>query len=245
MLLALCLSCALPALVSAKTTAALKVAFSPDIAGASTTVTFSAAFTNSTGGVPAPVTKSVTHLPAGLEVELAGATTCSRAKLELEEPGAGACPASSLLGAGSALASVDLGLEPIEEHAPVTAVLASNKPGDISFYFDGEGTYPITEQVIAKATLTGNARTGQTFTIKVPPIPSTVGGPNASIINFVMSLGRQKVISLARHHRGKIAQGRGIILPKSCKGKLSFPTKLYFEGQGPVSVATSVPCPRR
>jgi hypothetical protein len=223
----------------------LKVAFAPNVAGAASTITFSAHFNESDGGVPAPVTKSITHLPPGIELELSGVATCSLAKLELEEPGAGDCPANSLLGAGTSFAEADLGLEPIEEHAPVTAVLGSSKPGRILIYLDAEGTYPITEQVIAKATLTGSPATGQTFTINVPPIPTTVGGPNASVVDFKMSLGRQKVLSLARHHRGKIAPARGLLLPESCNGKLAFSTKIFFQGQAPLNVTTSVPCPRR
>jgi hypothetical protein len=197
--------------------------------------------------VPAPIHKSITRLPAGLGIDVTGLKTCSRATLELEEPGAGACPKASLLGAGSAFAEVGLGGTPIEEHAPVTAVLGAVSPGRTLIYFDGEGTYPITEQVIAKAILTGNPATGQTFTIEVPPIPSTVGGPSASVLDFSMSMGRQKVLSLYRHRRGRVgAVPLGIVLPKSCHGRLAFPTKLFFlRGQTPLNETPTAPCPRR
>lgn len=239
----------LPAAAGAATSATIKVAFAPNVAGAPSTVTFSAAFKGSQGGVPAPITKSITHLPPGLEIQLNGVSTCSLATLELEEPGAGKCPSTSLLGAGTSFAEAPLGGEPIQEHAPVTAVLGSSRPGRILIYFDAEGTYPVTEQVIAKATLTGSAAKGQTFTITVPPIETDVGGPDASVIDFTMSLGRQKVLSLIRHRhgrgRGKAAPARGLVLPTSCHGKLAFPTELFFKGQGPIKVSTSLPCPRR
>jgi hypothetical protein len=241
----LCSLCALPASSSAATTAVLKVSFAPNVAGAPTTVTFSASFKASDGGVPAPVTKSITHLPPGLEVQLNGTATCSLATLELEETGAGKCPAASLLGAGTSFAEAPLGGVPIQEHAPVTAVLGSSRPGRILIYLDAEGTYPVTEQVIAKATLTGSVAAGQIFTIRVPPILTDPGGPDASVVDFSMSLGRQKALALARHHRGKVAPARGIVLPSKCHGKLSFPTKLFFKGQGPINVDTSLPCPRR
>jgi hypothetical protein len=232
---------------SASTTAKIGLSFAPNVAGSPTTVTIKASFRDSSGGVPAPIRKSVTHLPPGLEIDVSGLSTCSLAKLELEEPGAGACPKASLLGAGTTFAEADLGLEPIQEHAPVTAVLGSSKPGRTLIYLDGEGSYPITEQVIAKATITGSSASGQTFTITVPPIPTSVGGPNASVLDFTMSLGRQKVISLDRHRRGKsVALPRGLVLPRSCHGKLAFPTKLFFAGgQSPISLSPSVPCPRR
>jgi hypothetical protein len=248
-LVVLCSLGVVPAVASAKTTATLKVAFAPDVAGASTTVTFTAAFKAPEGAVPAPITKSITHLPPGLEIQLGGVSTCSLKTLELEEPGAGDCPAASLLGAGTSFAEAGLGGEPIQEHAPVTAVLGSSRPGHILIYLDAEGTYPITEQVIAKATLTGSAATGQTFTINVPPILTDPGGPDASVLDFTMSLGRQKVLSLLRHRhgrgRGKAAPARGIVLPSRCHGKLAFPTELFFKGQGPITVDTSLPCPRR
>ena len=231
---------------TASTTAKVGLSFAPNVAGSPTTVTITAAFREPNGGVPAPIRKSITHLPPGLEVDVSGLSTCSLAKLELEEPNAGACPKASLLGGGTTFAEADLGLEPIQEHAPVTAVLGSAKPGRIVMYLDGEGSYPITEQVIAKAILTGNPATGQTFTITIPPIPTSVGGPNASVLNFTMSLGRQKVISLDRHRHGKSgALPRGLILPRSCHGQLSFPTKLFFAGQSPISLTPTVPCPRR
>ena len=224
-----CLLGVVPAVASAKTTATVKVAFAPDVAGAPSTVTFSATFTASDGGVPAPVTKSITHLPPGLEVQLSGVSTCSLATLELEEPGAGDCPAASLLGAGTSFAEAGLGGEPIKEHAPVTAVLGSSTPGRTLIYLDAEGTYPVTEQVIAKATLTGNAASGQTFTIKVPPILTDPGGPDASVADFSMSLGRQKVLSLVRHRhgrgRGKAAPARGIVLPRAATASSRSPPR--------------------
>ena len=231
----------------ALTTAKLGVKFSPDVAGTPTTVTMTASFRADGGGVPAPIRKSITRLPPGLEIDVSGLKTCPLAKLELEEPGAGACPTASLLGAGTTFAEASLGLEPIQEHAPVTAVLGSAQPGRILIYLDGEGSYPITEQVIARATVTGNSSTGQTFTITVPPIPTSVGGPNASVVNFTMSLGRQKVIALDRHRHGHGPRTlpRGLVLPRTCHGRLAFPTKLFFVGQGPVTDTPTVPCPRR
>jgi hypothetical protein len=235
-----------PAAASAATTAKIGVKFAPDVAGAPTTVTMTASFRATDGGVPAPIRKSITHLPPGLEIDVSGLSTCPLAKIELEEPGAGACPATSLLGAGTTFAEADLGLEPIQEHAPVTAVLGSASPGRILIYLDGEGSYPITEQVIARAVITGNSGTGQTFTITVPPIPTSVGGPNASVLDFTMSLGRQKALALRRRRRhGKGAVPRGLVLPRSCHGSLAFPTKLFFAGQAPISVTPTVPCPRK
>lgn len=247
---ATCAACAvLPAVAQARTTAHITVAFAPDVAGVPTTVTIGAVFKDSKGGVPTPIRKSVTHLPPGIETDLAGVTTCSLATLELEEPGAGACPESSLLGAGSAFAEVALGGEPISGTATVTAVLGSSGPGRLVLYLDGEATYPVTEQIIAKGTLTGNPATGQTFTVEVPPIPSDVGGPNVSVVNFKMSLGRQKVLSIhphPRHSQRPSVLARGIVLPRSCpRGKLFFPTTLFFQGGGTYSTTPTAPCPRR
>jgi hypothetical protein len=221
------------------------------VAAERTTITFTAAFREAHGGVPAPIKKSVTHLPPGLEVDLAGVTTCSPATME--EPGGDACPKTSLLGAGSAFAEVGLGGEPIQEHAPVRAFLGSVRPGRIVLYFDAEGTYPVTQTVITRVTLTGSPATGEIFTVEVPPILSTVGGPNVSVVDFKMSLGRQKVLSIHPHLRYYSTGGarrvrvfpRGIVLPKRCpKGRLYFPTKLFFEGGSTYSTTPTAPCPR-
>ncbi len=245
----LCLTCVLCAgSATAATTAAIKVKFAPNVAGAASTVTITANFRASDGGVPAPIRKSVTHLPPGMEIDVSGLRTCSLAKIELEEPGAGACPSTSLLGAGTTFAEVQLGGggEPIREHAPVTAVLGSAGPGRILIYLDGEGTYPVTEQVVARATITGSPATGQTFTITVPPIPSTVGGPSASVVDFTISLGRQKALSLERHRHAHGPLPRGIVLPRSCpRGGLAFPTKLFFQGQKTITTTPTIPCPRK
>jgi hypothetical protein len=236
----------LVASAQAHTSAAIKLGFAPNTAGAPSTITISANFKASDGGIPAPIRKSVTHLPPGLEIELNGLRTCPLAKIELEEPGAGACPAASLLGSGSAFAEVGLGGTPIQEHAPVTAVLGSVSPGRVLIYLDGEGTYPVTEQVIARAVLSGNPATGQTFTITVPPILSVVGGPNVSVVDFDMSLGRQRAQTLLRHRHSHEKLPRGIVLPRSCPhGGLAFPTTLFFQGQGPVHLTPAVPCPRK
>ncbi len=250
---ALCLLGALPTVADARTTADIAVALAPDVAGSPTTITFTAAFKDAKGGVPAQIERSVTHLPPGLEVDLTGVGTCSPATME--EPGGDACPKSSLLGAGSAFAEVNLGgEEPVQEHAPVRAFLGSVRPGRTVLYFDAEGKVPVEQTVITRVTITGSPAAGQTFTIDVPPIPSSVGGPNVSVVDFKMSLGRQKVLSIHPHSRYYATVNgrrmrvfpRGIVLPRRCRGgRLSFPTKLFFQGGETLATTPTAPCRTR
>src|SRR5271154_5030264 len=77
-------------------TLAVHASFSPDELGASTNLSLTANFISSTGRPPSPITKFVLYAPAGIEVDLHGARTCTAATLERRGPGG--CPADSRAG---------------------------------------------------------------------------------------------------------------------------------------------------
>jgi hypothetical protein len=213
--------------------AVIRPSFSPDAPGARTAVAF--AFTirdpEGEGEVPPPLRSMVVHLPAGLGVDLRGVATCAPQRLRSRGPAA--CPSRSLLGRGHARLQVHAGSQAIPEDATITAVRTPDRAGHPALAIFGHGDTPLQEQTLSTATLLGDrAPFGARLSVSIPPIPTLVLEPDASVISFSLTLG------------GAGAHAGALTVPRRCP-EAGFPFAAEFGfADGTRAAATArVPCP--
>lgn len=236
-ILALALCAALPAFAQADTVATIRPSFLPDRLGASTSFTLALRFSGGEGQVPAPLSKMVVHLPAGLGIGLRGVSTCSQARLQRR--GAAGCRSSSLLGHGHAILDVHAGSQTIPEEATVWAFRGPDRGGRPTLEIFGQGETPLDESTISTAVLDPDgAPYSSKLTVSVPPIPTLVGEPNASFVSLSLSIG-----GVGHPLRAHAAAGT-ILVPRSCPaGGFPFAAEFTFADQSTASAAAKVACP--
>lgn len=232
---ALTLCAALPALAQAATVATIRPLFAPDRLGASTALTFSVKFSNDQGGVPAPVSKSVVHLPAGLGINVRGVSTCSKARLLSR--GAGGCPQRSRIGSGQALVEVHAGSQTIPEEATLTAFRGPNQGGRQVVEILGQGYTPLDQREVITGVLRPDSGPyGEQLVMSVPPIPSLPEEPNASATSFSLTIGIGR--------SGKAHAAGGLTVPHRCPvGGFPFAADFTFADGTTSSVTATARCP--
>jgi hypothetical protein len=216
----------------AATVAGITPSFAPARLGASTALTLAIAYSNQEGGIPAPVTHAVVHLPAGLGINERSFGVCPAARLE-RQLGRG-CPASSRIGKGSALVGAHLGAINLHENASLTAWRGPNAGGRPTLEILGEGLSPLEEHVVLKGVLeTDRAPYGQKLTMTVPPIPTLPLEPNASALHFALTVGA-----------GSGRLGKLIHAPKSCPaGGFRFGADFSYADGSTSSTTATARCP--
>lgn len=229
---ALAVCAALAPGAQAATVASITPSFTPDRLGASTAFTLAIQYTNQEGGIPAPVTHAVVHLPAGLGINVRSFGICPASRLE-RQLGRG-CPASSRIGRGSALVGAHLGAINLHENASLTAWRGPNAGGRPTLEILGEGLSPLEEHVVLKGVLeTDRAPYGQRLTMTVPPIPTLPTEPNASALHFSLTVGSAS---------GKL--GKLIHAPGSCPaGGFRFGADFGYADGGTSSTTATARCP--
>lgn len=234
--------------------------FQPDKLGSPTSLLFGMKIADSSGGAPTPISRAVVRLPAGMGVDTTGVGTCSQATLQSGGPSA--CPTTALIGVGSTTLEADLGGTIITEVATLTPFLGPPQGGRVAFELYGDGRTPISEQLTLEGILQPDAAPySQQLVLPVPTIATVPGGPNASVIQFQLTVGASNiqyyrtvtVIKKVRVHRRivkrKVKQRRlfhvrGIVVPKSCPAG-GFPFSLVLTYQDGTSTTTdaAAPCP--
>jgi hypothetical protein len=222
---------AVPATAVAATTASIQASFSPNKKGKATHIAFTVTDTNTLGGVPAPSSMAVIHLPQGLKIATKGFATCSKATLLAKGPAG--CPAGSKVGSGSSLLQAPLGATVIPETAAVTAFVGSASPSKIEFY--ASGTTPISAQLVLEGTYSASA---ETLSVPIPAIPTIPGAPNASIQTFSVTVGGS-----AKPKKPKNAKKVNLVTePKTCHGAFKWSGDFtYADGETSTATTTS-PC---
>ncbi len=223
---------ALIPVAQAATVARITPSFAPDRLGASTALGLAIQYSNQEGGIPAPVTHAVVHLPAGLGINVHSFGICPAARLE-KQLGHG-CPASSRIGRGSALMGAHLGAINLHENANLTAWRGPNAGGRATLEILGEGLSPLEEHVVLKGVLEADhAPYGQRLTMTIPPIPTLPTEPNASALHFSLSVGA-----------GSGRLGRLIHAPGSCPaGGFRFGADFGYTDGGTSSTTATARCP--
>jgi hypothetical protein len=236
-LLALALCAVLPTVARAGTAARIHPSFLPDRLGASTAFTLAFELSGGTEGVPAPLSKMIVQLPAGLGISLRGVGTCQPARLLAH--GASGCPSSSLVGRGRATLDVHAGSQTIPENATLWAFRGPMKGGRSTFEIFGQGQTPLDESALSTAVLgPAGAPYGSELTISIPPIPTLMGEPNASVLSLSLTVG-----GVERRPRAHQAAG-SILVPRACPaGGFPFAVEFTFADLSSTATTAAAPCP--
>ncbi len=227
---------AAPAPARAEVHAAIQPSFRPDGLGARTAFTFAFRLGGREQELPAPLDRAVVHLPAGLGIDLRGVATCAASRLQRD--GAKGCPGRSLVGRGLELLEVQAGSQPIPEQAAIWAFRGADRGGRPVFEILGQGETPLQERTVALATLSSDGRPyGSKLTVSIPPIPTLVYEPNASILSFSLTIG---AVGRPRAH----AAAAAVTVPRRCPaGGFPFAASFAFEDTTTASAVARVPCP--
>jgi len=218
------------AAAQAATVASIRPSLRPDRLGASAALTLALGYSNSEegeAGVPAPVRTIVVRLPAGLRIDLRGVQSCPADRLRRQ--GAGGCPSGSLLGRGRATLEVHAGSQTLPEQAAVWAFRGPDRGASPTLELLSQGYTPLDERTISIGVLAGDgAPYGSKLTVSIPPIPTLVYEPDASLTSLSLTIGRD----------------RSVGLPSSCPaGGFAFAAASTFADGSTATATASVPCP--
>ncbi len=214
----------------AATVASIHPSLRPDRLGASTALTLALSYSGEEegeAGVPAPVRTIVVRLPAGLRIDLHGIQSCSAARLRRQ--GASGCPSGSLLGRGHATLEVHAGSQTLPEQAAVWAFRGPDRGARPTLELLSQGYTPLDERTISMGVLGSDSAPYESkLTVSIPPIPTLVYEPDASLTSLSLTIGR----------------GQTITLPASCPtGGLSFAAASTFADGSTATATAKAPCP--
>ena len=248
------------AAASATNVASITPSFQPDKLGSPTSLLFGLKVSDTAGGTPTPLSKAVVRLPAGMSIDPTGVGTCSKPTLEASGPSA--CPTNALVGVGSAVLEADLGGTVITENATITPFLGPPQNGHVVLELYGDGKTPVSEQITLEGVVNpDNAPFGQQLVLPIPPIATVPGGPNASVIQFQLTVGASNiqyyrtvtVTKRVRRHgrvvRRKVKQRRlfhvrGVVVPSACPaGGFPFSLILTYQDGTTTTTNAAAPCP--
>jgi hypothetical protein len=218
------------------TSATITPSLSPDRLGAKAALTFTVSYAGGEFGVPSPVRRSVLRLPAGLTLDIPSLRSCATARLLARGPNS--CPAQSEIGNGHALMEVHAGTENITEDATMWTFLGPPRNLQPTFEILAQGYTPVDERMVLDGTvLSGQAPYGEELMMSIPPIPTLVYEPDASIVTFSLTIGASK--------RRRTRDATTVLVPASCPaGGFPFAAAFtYADGVTGNALATT-PCPR-
>lgn len=225
---------------SGTTQSKITASLSPNKSAKATVINFDVSTFNTAGGVPAPGTNAVVHLPRGMKVNIKGFTRCNG---NLKNPPDGsACPAKSQIGHGSAVVLAQLGSTSLVEPTAVSVYGGAKQHGHDTLILYAVGTTPVSTQITLVGELIPGSKSPYSYKLNVPipPIPTVPGGPNASIGDFHVFVG-----ATVKVHGKKLSV---ITAPnkKDCvRGALHWGYDGTYQGSAPYSSATTSPCPKK
>ena len=214
--------------------------FSPDRLGARTAFTLAFKFSGGEEGVPAPLSAMVVRLPAGLGIDVRGVGICAKSRLQRRGPSG--CPAGSLVGRGHALMSVHAGSLAVPEEATIAAFRGPDRDGHQTLEIFGQGETPLDQSAISTGVLERDSSPyGSKLTVSIPPIPTLMLEPNASVVSESLTIGGSGIVG--RGPEGHAAAG-AIVVPRSCPaGGFPFAASFTFADGSTTSASATLPCP--
>lgn len=233
---ALTLCVGMAACAQAETVATIAPTISPDHLGAKASLTFAVHYAGGPFGVPSPVRHAVLRTPAGLSLNIPHLSSCSPRRLRARGPSA--CPAQSRLGGGKALVETHAGSQTITEEATMWAFLGPPHNLQPTFEIFAQGYTPLDQSMV----LTGIVRPakapyGEELVLTVPPIPSLELLPDASIVDFDLTIGA------GRRHGGHAPNT--VHVPSACPtGGFPFAAEFTYADTTTGSALATTPCPR-
>jgi hypothetical protein len=209
------------------------------------TIQFDIAIEPAPGQYPAALRGINLRYPEDLGVATSGLglSTCSDATLRAEGPAG--CPPDSVMGYGTSVAEVPFGSEVVYETAHTTTFMAPLSGGDLSLLFYVDGEEPVSVQLVFPGVvLPAAAPFGGDLTATLPLIASFPEAPDVAVLDFVTTLGPNRITyyEYAKHRRIPY-HPRGILLPARCPhGGFPFSATLTFDDGSEARAGTVLPC---
>jgi hypothetical protein len=215
------------------TVAALSLSLSPDRPGAKSSLTFTISYSGGEADVPAPVRRLVLRFPAGLNLDVPDLRTCSAA--HLRSHGAHGCPSQSAIGAGHALVVAPTGSQSLHENVSLLAFIGPPRNLQPTLEILGQGYTPLDERLVfTGTTLPDRPPYGEELVMPVPSIPTLPLEPDASIVNFSLTIGT----------RPSRAGSNAVIVPTRCPaGGFPFAAEFTYADGSTGEALTTAPCP--
>jgi hypothetical protein len=232
---ALTICAGLAGTAQAETVASIAPSLSPNRPRAKASLTFSMRFSDARLGVPSPVRRSVLRLPAGLTLDVPHLSSCPAARLRARGPHG--CPARSMLGSGHALVETHAGSQTITEAVTMWVFLGPPHNLQPTFEILARGYTPLDQQMVLFGTVVpAKAPYGEELVMSIPPIPTLLLEPDASIVNFTLTIGAGR--------RHGMHGPNAVLVPSTCPvGGLPFAAEFtYADGSTGGALATT-PCP--
>jgi hypothetical protein len=226
---------ALAAAAQAQTFATITASLSPNRPDARAALTLTMHFADREFGVPVPLRRSVLHLPGGLTLDVPHLRGCNPRRLRQRGPAS--CPAQSKLGVGHAFVEARAGSLILSENVALWAFLGVPLNLQPTFEILGQGRTPLDERVVFTGTvLPDRPPYGEELVMSVPAIPTLPLEPNASLVNFSLTIG-------AAGRRG-IHGPNAVVIRGGCPvGGFPFADQFtYADGSSGEAYATA-PCP--
>jgi hypothetical protein len=133
---------------------------------------------------------------------------------------------------------VHAGSQAIEEEAAVWALRTPNRAGRSTFEVFGRGQTPLEQQTTSTAVISADgAPYGSKLTVSIPPIPTVVYEPDASIVSFSLTIGAAQGES--RGH-----PSAAVTVPRRCPaGGFPFAADFAFTDETSARATARIPCP--
>jgi hypothetical protein len=240
-LICACLLCG--ALAFGAETFTVQSYFKPDRLGAPTNLSATAVF-SSNGTVPEPISRVLAYGPAGLQVDVAGAGTCSREKLEADGPSG--CPADSRIGFGGGVGLEEIAQEIIKEPFTLDFFLGPSENGRLVILVYVQARSPVAiELVVVVREVHGSKPYGFGVEFEIPPIPTLPGASYASVESSYFTVGSQHIAYYHTvHGRPELVHVKGLVVPKTCPaGGFPFKVTITFLNGMQSTDKYTVPCP--
>jgi hypothetical protein len=209
---------------------------SPNRLGAHGSLSVAIHFAGGEAGIPTPVSRTTVRFPAGMGIEIPHLRSCSTE--HLQDLGASECPAQSKLGRGHAIVESRQASETIVENVALSAFLGPPEHLQPTLEVLGEATTPIAVRLVAGGrVLADRAPYGEKLVIDMPPIPTVPPSPDASIVDFSLTVGAK---------RGDGRAGNAIVMPARCPaGGFPLAGEFAYADGSSSNATTTIPCPRR
>lgn len=229
-------------------TLTVHASFTPDRLGSPTNLSTTAVFGPTGPGPQSPATKVTAYAPAGLFVDVRGASTCTVTPAALQARGPGACPAGSRIGFGNGVGLFEIANEHIPGPLTIEFFLAPSEHGRLAVLIYVEAVTPASEQL---AFMGHEVRAPKPYgigiTFDIPIVPTLPGASLGWLEHVSLSFGANNVAYYRTiHGKRKLQHVRGLVTPKTCP-RAGFPIEVLvgFADGTATGTTTTIPCPHR
>jgi hypothetical protein len=224
----------------------IHVGFLPYRLGASTTIAFGFQIESPKHTVPQPLIGIDLALPQGLRTgpTKLGIQTCDESTIF--DAGIDGCPPDSLVGRGTAIATVPIGPEVIHEQVQIALASTASRSGHLEILYGAEGLTPVFAVLTFRGEiLEGKPPYGEEISTFIPPIETLPEAPYASVIAMHSTIGPQNLTYYRRLHGRRVAyRPRGVQLPRRCPRRgFRFAATFTFLDEATKTLHATISCP--